>query len=315
MKKVLITGGSGFIGSHVVDAMLEAGHTVTVLDKGVPPHRKGVRHEDVDLLDFPSLMNASKGQDFIFHLAATSNVNHMQKAPVYSVQQNVVGSCNVLEAARHAGVERVVLASTVWVYNAATDTDAPLDEDAPIKIARAGHLYTSSKIASELLCHSYMELFSQGVTILRYGVPYGERMREELLIPSLIRKAVAGEPIVLTGDGSQFRKFIYVGDLAKAHVLAMSERAAGQTYNLEGTERVSVLEVAKGVQEMVGRGGGIEFAPSRAGDFSGRDISNRRTLDDLGWQPSVEFPSGLKRTVDWFLAKWANGGIAERAHQ
>lgn len=313
MKKVLITGGSGFIGSHVVDVMCEAGHLVTVLDKGAQPHRKDVRHEDVDLLDYPSLLNAAKGQDFIFHLAATSNVNHMQKAPVYGVQQNVVGTCNVLEAARQVGVERVVLASTVWVYNAATPSSCALDENSSINVASAGHLYTSSKIASELICHSYRDVFSQGITVLRYGVPYGERMREELLIPSLIKKAVDGQPIVLTGDGSQHRKFVYVGDLARAHVLAMSDRAAGQTYNLEGTDQITVLEVAKGVQELIGRGGGIDFAPARSGDFSGRDISNARAKDDLGWELTVGFPVGLKRTVEWFLEKWGRHEFARPA--
>ena len=234
MRSVLVTGGGGFIGSHVVDAMVDAGHKVTVLDRGVRPHRPDVAYADVDLLDFPSLLDAAKGHDFVFHLAATSNVNHVHRAPVFSTQQNVMGTCNVLDAARLSGVGRVVLASTVWVYNAATSSGESLDESAPINVASAGHLYTSSKISSELICHSYKELYGMAITVLRYGVPYGERMREELLIPSLIKRAMAGQPIMLTGDGSQHRKFVYVKDLASAHVLAMSERAVGQTYNLEG---------------------------------------------------------------------------------
>ena len=120
MKNVLVTGGAGFIGSHVVDAIVEAGHQATVLDRGVRPHRADVAFVDVDLLNFPSLLDAAKGQDFMFHLAATSNVNHVQRAPVFSTQQNVMGTCNVLDAARLAGVGCVVLASTVWVGNAAT---------------------------------------------------------------------------------------------------------------------------------------------------------------------------------------------------
>ena len=244
MKNVLVTGGAGFIGSHVVDAIVEAGHQATVLDRGVRPHRADVAFVDVDLLNFPSLLDAAKGQDFMFHLAATSNVNHVQRAPVFSTQQNVMGTCNVLDAARLAGVGCVVLASTVWVGNAATSNGDSRDESTPINVASAGHLHTSSKIDSELIRHSYKELYGTSITVLRYGVPYGERMREEHLIPSFIKRAMAGQAIMLTGDGSQHRRFIYVKDLANAHVLAMSERAAGQTYNLEGTDKRALSDPA-----------------------------------------------------------------------
>src|SRR5512137_2228378 len=117
MARVVVTGGSGFIGSHVVDALLDAGHEVTIIDHRVPPHRADAKFEDVDLMDLSSVLAATRGAEHIFHLAAVSNVNYAYKYPVYTVALNVVGTANVLEAARINGGARVYLASTVWVYN------------------------------------------------------------------------------------------------------------------------------------------------------------------------------------------------------
>lgn len=173
---VVVTGGSGFIGSHVVDALVDGGHQVTVIDHRVQPHRKDVNFEDIDLLDLSSVMVATREADHIFHLGAVSNVNYAFKYPAYSTALNVMGTTNVLEAARHNGAKRVHLASTVWVYNGAPD-DMPADETVPFYLNGAGHVYTSTKMACEMLCHNYGELYDLPFTVLRYGIPYGPRMR------------------------------------------------------------------------------------------------------------------------------------------
>ncbi|MBS1213994.1 MAG: dTDP-glucose 4,6-dehydratase, partial [Proteobacteria bacterium] len=223
MQKAIVTGGAGFIGSHVVDALKDAGLDVTVVDYRVSPHRQDVGFENVDLMDMASVLSATKGADHIFHLAAISNVNYAHKYPVYTTALNVVGTANVLEAARVHGGIRVYLASTVWVYNG-TPGNSVLDESTPFYLNGAGHIYSSSKIAGEMICHNYAELYKVPFTILRYGIPYGPRMREELLIPIFLKKALHGEPLTISGKGQQFRNFVYVRDMADAHVLAMGEK-------------------------------------------------------------------------------------------
>lgn len=302
-RKVVVTGGSGFIGSHVVDALCDAGHEVVVIDHRVRPHRSDVGFEDVDLLDLSSVLVATRGAEHVFHLAAVSNVNYAFKYPVYSTALNVVGTANVLEAARINGAKRVHLASTVWVYNGAPN-GVPADESVPFHLDGAGHIYTSTKMACEMLCHNYATLYNLPFTVLRYGIPYGPRMREELLIPIFLKKALRGEPLTVAGEGKQFRKFIYVRDLADAHVIAMGEKAENQTYNLEGDRAVSVLEVAEQVRDHVGPHVRIEFVPERAGDFAGKEVTGEKAKRELGWEPRVSFEDGLARTVAWFRGRW-----------
>ena len=303
MATAIVTGGSGFIGSHVVDALVDAGHQVTVVDHRVRPHRTDVGFEDVDLMDLSSVLAATRGAEHVFHLAAVSNVNYAFKYPVYTTALNVVGTANLLEAARLNGARRFYLASTVWVYNGSPGSGL-VDETTPFYLNGAGHIYTSTKMASEMVCHNYGELYGLPFTVLRYGIPYGPRMREELLIPVFLRKALAGEPLGVAGRGEQFRKFVYVHDVARAHVQAMAESAAGQTYNLEGSRKVTVLEVAEGIRSLVGDQVRIEFGPERPGDFGGKDVSGEKAERELGWKPRVDFEAGLRETVEWFRQKW-----------
>ena len=293
-----VTGGSGFIGSHVVDKLIDAGHQVVVIDHRVRPHRSDVEFADVDIVNFSSVLNATKGCDYVFHLAAVSNVNYAFQHPLYTVQLNVLGTANVLEAARHNGIKRVFFASTVWVYSGCRDND--VHEDSPFYMPGAGHVYTSSKISCEFLCHDYWKLYQQPFTILRYGIPYGPRIREELVIPIFLRKALNGEPITLMGDGSQYRNFVYVEDLAEAHLLAMSEQARNQTYNLEGARRITIREIAETVQRLVGGRVRIEYKPARAGDYAGKEVSGEKAKRELGWEAKTDFEEGMRRTLAWY---------------
>lgn len=302
MAKALVTGGCGFIGSHVVDALMEAGHNVTVVDNRIPPHRPDVAYRNVDVMNFDALVQACAGMEHIFHLAAVANVNVAFQQPVYASALNIQGTTQVLEAARLQGARRVYLASTIWVYNGAAGNGA-VEEGASFYPEAAAHIYTSSKLAAEMLCHNYSQLYQVPTTVFRYGVPYGPRMREELLIPAFLKRALNGQPLLVSGSGEQFRKFIYVSDLARLHVNAMDDRAAGETYAVEGLRKVTVLEVAEGIRNLLGDVK-IEFLPSRPGDFSGREVVAEKAQQQLHWAPKIEFEQGLDATVKWFRDYW-----------
>ena len=155
-----------------------------------------------------------------------------------------------------------------------------------------------------MICHNYSQLYKVPFTVLRLGIPYGPRMREELLIPIFLKKALNGEPLTVAGKGGQYRNFIYVRDLAEAHVMAMSKDAINQTYNLEGPRKITVLEVAEGIRSILGDQVKIQFVPERPGDFGGKEVSAAKARNELGWSPTVEFEEGLRRTTEWFREKW-----------
>ena len=296
--KIAVTGGSGFIGSHIVDILCENGHEVLVIDKGVKPYRDDVEFFDVDITDYNGLEDVIKNCEQVFHLAAISNVNHVYDNPRLSVDINISGTVNILEASRNHGISRVYFASTVWVYTGCNGQN--VDEDSPFYLPGAGHIYSTSKIASEFLIHDYWELYKQPFTILRYGIPYGPRMRKELVIPIFINKALNGEDITISGDGSQFRNFVYVGDIAKAHILAMNEKAKNQVINLEGRQKVTVKNVAETIVKEVGSNSKITFGESRPGDYEGKEVSAEKAVRLLKWKSTTGFTEGIEKTVKWY---------------
>lgn len=304
--RVAVTGGSGFIGAHVVDRLLDAGHEVRALDVAAGGGVARADHRVVDVLDLEAMVDALAGCEAVFHIAGMSNVDLAFADPVGTVRLNVEGTGNVLEAARRGGLRRVLFASTVWVYGAvpeeAESAGRALGEDTPIELGRAGHVYTSTKLAAELLLHSYRETYGVPFTILRYGIPYGPGMRDELVLARFVARALAGEPLTVAGDGEQFRHYVYVRDLADAHVRALTEPAAeNATIALEGTERVSVLEMAEAVRAHF-PGIRIEHGPARPGDYRGREISAERAADLLGWRPTTTFQDGVRQYVEWYRA-------------
>ena len=293
--KVLVTGGSGFIGSHVVDKLRDKGFDVRVFDMVVPERMHDVEFYHGSLLDFETLRMAMHSIDAVFHLAAIADVNDVFADPHYAESINVRGTINVLEAARRSKLERVVYGSTTWVYG---DTHAgAIDEETPL--SAPSHLYTATKLAGEYYCQSYSRLYELPITILRYGIPYGPRGRDRAVIPAFTRQAMDGGPIRISGDGSQFRQFVYVEDLAEGNVLALRDVAKNRIYNLDGTEQITIRRVAETVQKIVGNVQ-IEFGAARPGDFSGKVISSERAASELGWRATTPLETGVKRYVDWY---------------
>src|SRR5689334_3752007 len=213
MGRVLVTGGSGFIGSHVVDSLLDAGHRVVNYDlRPSPYHANGDIETAIgDLEDTEALAAALRGCDAAIHLAAYADVGIVIEDPAGAERANSGGTLSVLEACRAAGVKRVVYGSTIWVYNECDDD--PVTEESALNLPK--HLYTASKLAGEMYCTSYAELYELEPTILRFGIPYGPRARPATVIAIFIDKALRGEPLTLAGDGMQTRRFVYVKDLAE----------------------------------------------------------------------------------------------------
>lgn len=294
--RILVTGGAGFIGSHVVDRLLERGHEVRIYDMLLPTyHLSGVEHYRASLLDFEALCFAMNGIDVVYHLAAVADVKAVLESPHYAENINVRGTINVLEACRRVKTKRVIYGSTTWVYS--NVPQERVDELTPL--AAPDHLYTATKIAAEHYCQCYARLYNLDCTILRYGIPYGPRARGAAVLPTFVRKALRGEALQVAGDGSHFRQFVYVEDLAEGNVLALADVARNQIYNLDGQEKVTVLKIAETVQKLV-MGARIEFVKGRPGDFSGKEVSSEKAARELKWRASTPFEEGVRRFVEWY---------------
>jgi len=299
--RVLVTGGSGFIGSHIVDKLIERNIQVRIYDMIYPTTTRDVEFYKGSLLDVDSVRMACSGVDYIIHLAAVADVNDVFAEPLYAVNLNSTGTANVLEAARKNGrIKRVVYASTVWVYSDTESPDGrPLTEEDPITFP--AHLYTATKLAGEYYCKAFNNLYNLPYTIVRFGVPYGPRARARTVANVFLDKALNNEPLTIAGDGSQFRKFVYVEDLANGVILSLSPVAENRVYNLEGDEKVSVLKVAQLIKENLDTTSEISFVDARPGDFSGVEISNERAKKELGWFLETSYDVGLKKFIDWYM--------------
>src|ERR1039458_2193908 len=236
--RVLVTGGSGFIGSHVVDKLRARGHEPVIYDLRPSPWHTDPAHPVDTVLgsitDREALERALHSCDAVAHLAAGADVNDVHAEPEDAERVTARGTVTVLEAARRAGVKRILYASTIWVYS---DCE-PEDVDEGTLLPAPSHLYTSTKLAGELYYKAYQEPYGIDYTILRFGIPYGPRAREAAVIPAFVNKAMRGEPLTLAGDGGQSRRFVYVEDLADGVALGLDEVASNRGYNLASDENV-----------------------------------------------------------------------------
>jgi len=297
--RVLVTGGAGFIGSHVVDALVAAGIEPRIFDLRRSPYHPSSSIDTVvgDLSDLAALSAAMEGCAAVVHLAAAADVDHVARSPREAEATNARGTLNVLEAARAGGVGRVVYASTIWVYG--DGCEGLVDEDATLGLP--SHLYTATKLAGEMYCRSYERLYGLEYTILRFGIPYGPRARPAAVVPAFVTRALAGEPLQIAGEGLQSRRFVYVEDLADGVVRSLAPAGANRVFNLAGERSVTIREVARTVGEIVGDVE-IVHTPARAADFGGLELSGERAGAELGWRPATPFREGVRRYVDWHRA-------------
>jgi UDP-glucose 4-epimerase len=304
--EALVTGGAGFIGSHLVDALVARGDTVRVLDNLFSGFRESV-HPDATLVeasvgDEAAVREVVEGVDVVFHQAAHRAVLRSVEDPVATDEANVHGSITVLKAALDAGVRRVVYASSSSVYGGAETLPTP--ETAPT-VPRSP--YAVSKLAAEHYCRVFAELHPLETVSLRYFNVYGPRQRPDsayaAVIPLFIDALRRGRPPEVHGDGKQSRDFSYVSDVVAANLAAAdapAERCSGHVYNVAGGTSFSLLDLL----DVLGRILDVEPRPihtdPRAGDVRHTCADPDAARRDLGFECTVDFEDGLRRTVAWF---------------
>ena len=288
---ILVTGGSGFIGSHLTTKLLEKGYAVRVFDQR-KPLQENVMWFKGNLLEEKDVLEACRDVEYIYHLAAIADVNTALSHPELCLEVNEKGTVNLLKAASAKEVDRVILASTTWVYGT---TEGVVDENAPIPMP--DHIYTKTKIGQEHLLYAWYRHYGLRYTILRYGIPYGPGMRSNMVIAIFTRKAMQKETVSVFGDGKQGRCFIFIENLAEGNAAALKGSAENQVFNLAGTEFITVNHVIDCLKKIFGE---IitEHKPMRPRDFKGAKISIMKAKRLLGWEPKTKFDEGLRLYVE-----------------
>lgn len=303
---VLVTGGAGFIGSHLVEALLARGERVRVLDdfssgkwENLAPFVDDIEIIEGDVVDLPTVLSALDGVQYVLHHAAVASVEQSVQNPVRVHSVNVDGTLNVLLAAREAKPERLVFASSAAVYGDAQCL--PLSEDTPL---RALSPYAAGKVAGEAYALSFFITFGLPVTILRYFNVFGPRQDPTSPYSGVITKFATamsrGEPATIFGDGLQTRDFVYVNDIVRANLMVCSmPKAVGKTFNIASGQRMSILRLSEVLNDVMGLQLAPRFAAARLGEVRHSQADVSRTRDVLGWQPETAFAAGLERTAAW----------------
>lgn len=308
--KVLITGGAGFIGSHLAEQLRSAGDEPVALDnlswgrrENLPPDVKLI---EADVLDEELFRVVADGRfDAIVHLAGQTMVNASLADPIFDARQNILGTLQVLEAARRGGVRRIVFASTAASYGDVPESELPILETrslAPLSF------YGLSKVAAERYLAMYRATFGLDYVVLRFANVYGERQGEggEGGVISIFARAIAaGEDIAVFGDGGQTRDFVYAGDIAAGIRAALLTASPNTAYNLSTAAQTSLREIINILSHVAGRTIVPHYEPARAGDIYKSALANGRARQGLNWEPKVTLEEGMRRTYAYFQEKLA----------
>jgi nucleoside-diphosphate-sugar epimerase len=305
--KVLVTGGAGFIGSNLVERLAHESHDVRVLDNFATGHRENLAglFDEIDLVEgdiqsYERVHNAVRGCELVFHLAALPSVPRSIQDPLTSNASNVIGTLNVLLAARDEGVRRVVYASSSSVYGA--NPELPKREEMPaLPIAP----YAVAKLAAETYCRSFFEVYGLETVSLRFFNVFGPRQdplsQYAAVIPNFISALLDGESPVVFGDGEQSRDFTYVDNVVDANLGALeSPTAPGRVYNIACNDSVTLNELADELRELMGAHARPVHAAPRPGEVRHSLASIDAARHDLGYEPKVTLREGLRRTIAAF---------------
>lgn len=308
--KVLITGGAGFIGSHLAEQLRSAGDEPVALDnlssgrrENLPPDVKLI---EADVLGEELFRIVADGRfDAVVHLAGQTMVNASLADPIFDARQNILGTLQVLEAARRGGVRRIVFASTAASYGDVPESELPILETrslAPLSF------YGLSKVAAERYLAMYRATFGLDYVVLRFANVYGERQGEggEGGVISIFARAIAeGEDIAVFGDGGQTRDFVYAGDIAAGIRAALLTASPNTAYNLSTAAQTSLREIINILSHVAGRTIVPHYEPARAGDIYKSALANGRARQGLNWEPKVTLEEGMRRTYAYFQEKLA----------
>ena len=274
--RILVTGGSGFIGSHIIDVLLEQGHDVTNIDIK-PAHRQDIKHLNGSILDRSLIDAVVRDVDAIYHIGGFSNINFVKAHPVETIELNVLSTTYLLDACRKHKVSHFIYASSVYAFD------------------RSGHLYTTSKALSERIIEDFNSLYNITYTILRYATVYGPRNRNADVIYIFVKKAIEGDPLEIHGSGMQKRNFIHVRDLAEASVKALENtEAVNKKLVIAHSMDISILELAERVKDIVNPDIEVRFIEStRDNDYKGAVDNIEASYNILQWKPSISIENGL----------------------
>jgi len=306
--KVLVTGGAGFIGSHVVDAYLAAGHDVVVVDDLSTGHRENLnpraRFHPLDIQD-PRTAELLRDErpDVLNHHAAQMDVRRSVADPLFDARVNVLGTIHLLEAARQAGVRRVVFVSSGGAVYGEQETFPASETHATNPLSP----YGVSKRAGELYAFFYQAEYQLPFVALRYANVYGPRQDphgEAGVVAIFTGKMLRGEPVSVNGDGLQTRDYVYVGDVARANLLALERDVTGPVNVGTGVE-TDVNTLARHLLEATGSGSEIRPGPTKPGEQRRSVVDARRASERLGWRPEVGLRDGLQQTVAFFRTRAA----------
>jgi UDP-glucose 4-epimerase len=308
--KVLVTGGAGFIGSHVAERLLQAGHAVRVLDNFSSGRRENIlgfadelEVVEGDIQSYERAHTAVQGCDVVIHEAALPSVPRSIQDPLTSNASNVIGTLNVLLAARDSGVRRVVYASSSSVYGAGKTL--PKSEDLAVMPISP---YAVAKLAGEGYCRSFWEVYGLETVALRYFNVYGVRQdplsQYASVIPRFVDAMLAGDAPVVYGDGSQTRDFTYVDDVVAGTLLAVeAEGVAGKVFNIAAGEEVSVNRLLDVLREIIGAGVEPRHEPGRRGEVARSHADVSAAARELAYRPSVPLREGLQMITDYYAAR------------
>ena len=309
--RILVTGGAGFIGSHLAEKLLRAGHQVSVLDdfndfydpqikkQNIAEIAKDVVLHHVDLRDNDAIQSLFRGEklDVIAHLAARAGVRPSIQNPQLYYDTNVDGTLHLLEAARVNGIERLIFASSSSIYG--LSKTVPFSENQ--HLTETISPYAATKIAGEFLCSTYSHLYQIRIVALRYFTVYGPRQRPDLAIHQFTKKIYAGQPIDQFGDGTTRRDYTYIDDVIQGTMAALEYNGPQfDIFNLGESETIRLMDLIAAIEKELGKKAKINRLPEQPGDvpLTCADISKAKKL--LGYNPKTRLSEGLPRFIDWF---------------